>query len=189
MGGSERAMSKNIRSGISASALIRRGLRQPSHGLHGRPRATPQHQRPTWVTDLRISSVSELLWHPAVRAVYTNAPSAVVHLVMSLRPSHLVRNLARDDMCARARAIREHRWRHIEHLLFECPGISGLRGSLAVTLRRDDLFKACSGSDHAMALLLATFPSDRTPALVAKAYIVPFLIDPGALGHLPPPGV
>ena len=30
---------KDIRIGISASALVCRGLRQPSHGLHGRPRA------------------------------------------------------------------------------------------------------------------------------------------------------
>ena len=32
----------------------------------------------------------EHLWHPAVRTFYTNAPSAVVNLVMSLRSCHLV---------------------------------------------------------------------------------------------------
>ena len=34
---------KDIRIGISASALACRGLRQPSHGLHGRPRAPARH--------------------------------------------------------------------------------------------------------------------------------------------------
>ena len=56
----------------------------------------------------------------------------------------------------RAHADREHRWRHVEHLLFDCPGISGLGGSLAVNLLRDDLFRACSGSDHATAVFFAT---------------------------------
>lgn len=46
--GSERATCKDIRSGISAPALIRRVLRQPSHGPQGRPCATPQHQCPRW---------------------------------------------------------------------------------------------------------------------------------------------
>ena len=86
----------------------------------------------------------------------------------------------------RAHAIREHRWRHIEHLLFDCAGISGLGGSLAVTLLRVDLF-TCFGSDHARAVLLATFPSDQTPAIAATACIVPFLLDnAAALGGHPP---
>ena len=63
----------------------------------------------------------------------------------------------------RARAIREHRWRHIDHLLFECLDISGLGASLEVTLPRDDLLRKCSGSDLAKAVLLAVFPSDCTP--------------------------
>ena len=46
VGSSERATCKDIRSGISASALMRRGLPQPSHGLHGLPHATAQHQHP-----------------------------------------------------------------------------------------------------------------------------------------------
>ena len=133
-GGSERATCKGIRSGISASALICRGLRQPSQGLHGRPRATPHHQRPRWVADLRNPSAREHLWHPAIRSVYTSAPSAVVHLIMSLRSSHLVGDhlfylgttavastcrICQDRVSAsrpkfgsapRARAIREHRF-------------------------------------------------------------------------------
>ena len=87
----------------------------------------------------------------------------------------------------RAHPIREHGWRHIEHLLFEWPGISGLGGSLAVAFLRDDLFRACSGADHAKALLLAAFPSDRTPVVAATARLVPFLLEPAAaLGRLPP---
>ena len=76
----------------------------------------------------------------------------------------------------RAHADREHRWRHIEHLLFEFPGIMGTGGELAVTLLRDDLFKACFGSAHASAVLLAAFPSDLTPVVAATACLVPFLL-------------
>ena len=50
----------------------------------------------------------------------------------------------------------------------------------------DDLFKACFGSDHASAVLLAAFPSDRTPVVAATACLVPFLLDPAALGRPPP---
>ena len=81
---------KDIRNGISASALVRMGLRQPMHGLHGRPREMAQHRRPRRVADLCNPTARDHLWHPAARAVYTNAPSAVVHLIMSLRSSHLV---------------------------------------------------------------------------------------------------
>ena len=87
----------------------------------------------------------------------------------------------------RAHADREHRWRHIEHLLFECPGILGTGGALAVTPLRDDLFKACFGSEHASAVLLAAFPSDRTPVVAATACLVPFLLDPAAALGRPPP--
>ena len=92
VGASERATCKDIRSGISSLALVRRGLRQSSHGLHGRPRETAQHRRPRWVADLRNPTARDHLWHPAVRSVYTNAPSVFVHLIMSLRSSHLVRD-------------------------------------------------------------------------------------------------
>ena len=85
VGGAKRATCKEIRIGISAAALVRRGLRQPTHGLHGRPRETAQHCRRRWVADLRNPTTREHLWHPAARSVYTNAPSAVVHLIMSLR--------------------------------------------------------------------------------------------------------
>ena len=37
VGGAKRATCKEIRIGVSAAALVRRGLRQPTHGLHGRP--------------------------------------------------------------------------------------------------------------------------------------------------------
>ena len=90
----------------------------------------------------------------------------------------------------RARAIREHRWRHIDHLLFECLDISGLGASLEVTLPRDDLLRKCSGSDLAKAVLLAVFPSGCTPAhnvVEATACLVLFLPDPvAALGRHPP---
>ena len=70
------------------------------------------------------------------------------------------------------------------------PGYLGPGNSLAVSLPRDDLFRACSGSDHATALLLATFPSDRTPVVAATACLVPFLLDPAAaLGRHPPWGM
>ena len=59
--------------------------------------------------------------------------------------------------------------------------------SLAGNLLRDALFRGCSRSDHAHAVLLATFPSDRTPVVAATACLVPFLLDPAAaLGRHPP---
>ena len=213
VGGAKRATCKEIRSGISAAALVRRGLRQPPHGLHGRPRETSQHRRPRWVADLRNPTAKDHLWHSAARSVYTNAPSAGVHLIVSLRSSHLIGDhlfnfgataaVYACSLCQervfpscpnfgsapRAHADREHRWRHIEHLLFECPGILGTGGALEVTLLRDDLFKSCFGSEHASAVLLAAFPSDRTPGVAATACLVPFLLDPAAaLGRPPPPG-
>ena len=48
---------KDIRIGISASALVCRGLRQPSHWLHGRPRAPARRTHVRWVAD--ISNPSE----------------------------------------------------------------------------------------------------------------------------------
>ena len=213
VGGAKRTTCKEIRRGISVAALVRRGLqlRQPTHGLHGRPRETSQHRRPRWVADLRNPTARDHLWHPAARSVYTNASSAVVHLIMSLRSSHLIGGhlfdfgaTAADYACSlcqervfpscpdfgsapRAQADREHRWRHIEHLLFECPGILGTGSTLAVRILRDDLLKACLGSDHASAVLLAAFPSEHTPVVAATACLVPFLLDPAAALGRPPP--
>ena len=50
VGGSERATCKDIRSGSSASAAVRRGLRQPTHELYGGPCETAQHRRRRYVT-------------------------------------------------------------------------------------------------------------------------------------------
>ena len=193
------------------AALVRRGLRQPTHGLHGRPRETAPHRRPRWLADLRNSIARDHLCHPAARSTCTNALSAVVHLIMLVRSSHVVGEhlfyfgattvASSCSLCqerispacpdfgsaSRAQADREHRWRHIEHLLFECPGILGPGGTLAVKLLRDDHFRACSGSDHASAVLLAVLPSDRTPVVAATACLVPFLLDPAAALGRPPP--
>ena len=57
----------------------------------------------------------------------------------------------------------------MEHLLFECPFASGLGSSMAITILRDDLFRVCSGSDHAEAGLLAAFPSSHAPVVPATA--------------------
>ena len=57
----------------------------------------------------------------------------------------------------------------------------------AITLRRDDLFRVCSGSDHAEAAVLAAFLTSRIPAVAAMACVVPFLHDPAAaLVRMPP---
>ena len=87
----------------------------------------------------------------------------------------------------RAQAAREYRWRHIEHLLFECQCIPGLDSSVALALLRDDLFRVFSGSDHAEAVWLPAFPTSRTPVVAATACVVPFLLDPAAaLGRMSP---
>ena len=200
---------KAIRIGISASALVCRGLRQPSHGLHGRPHAPARQIHFRWVASIRNPSACEHIWSTAVRSAYTAASSAVVHPIMSLRSSYLVVDHCLDlgvtavaaacslchnhvfpscpgfDSASRAQAAREHRWCHIEHLLFECQCIPSLDSSVA--LPRDDLFRVCSGSDHAEAVLLATFPTSCIPVVAATACVVPFLIDPAAaLGCMSP---
>ena len=147
---------KDISIGTSASAPTCRGLRQPSHGLHGRPRTQDRHSHARWAGDVRNPSSRENLWHAAVRSAYTTASSAVVHPIMSLRSSHLVGDHSLDfgvtavaEACSfchddvfpsypdvgsapRAQAAREHSWRHIEHLLFECQCIPGLDSSVAL---------------------------------------------------------
>ena len=81
----------------------------------------------------------------------------------------------------------EHRWRHIEHLLFEYQCIPGLDSSVALILLRKDLFRVCSGSDHTEAVLLAAFPASLIPVVAATACVVPFLLDPAAaLGFMSP---
>ena len=62
----------------------------------------------------------------------------------------------------------------------------GLGGSLAFTLLRDDLFRP--SSDHARAVLLATYPSDRTYAVPATACIFPLPLGPAAAQGQHPPG-
>ena len=133
---------KDIRIGISASALVFRGLRQLSHGLHGRPRAPARHTHVRWVTDIRNPSARDHLWSAAARSAHTPASSAVVHQMTSLRSSHLAGDHCLDlgvtavaaacSLChdhvfpscpdvgsaSRAQAAREHRWRHIELFTF-----------------------------------------------------------------------
>ena len=147
---------KNTGIRISASALVCRGLRQPSHGLHGRPRAPARHTHARWVADSRNPSAREHLWSATVRSAYTIPSSAVVHSFLSLRSPRLVGDhcldfgdtalaaacsLCHDHVCPpcpdlgsapRAQATREHRWRHIEHLLFECQCVPSLDSSVAL---------------------------------------------------------
>ena len=54
------------------------------------------------------------------------------------------------------------------------------RQGITVAFLRDDLFRVCSGSDHAEAVLLAAFPAGHVPVVAAKACVVPFLLDPAA---------
>ena len=202
---------KDITIGISASALVYRGLRRPSHGLHGRPRAPARYTQVRWAALICNPSSREHLWCAAVRSAYTTASSAVVHPLMSLRSSHLFGDHCLDfgvtavtaacSLCQdhgfplcpdfgsapRAQAAREHRWRHIEHLLFECQCIPSLDSSVALALLRCDLVRVCSGSDHAEAVLLAAFPTSGIPVVAATACVVLFLLDPAAaLGRMSP---
>ena len=72
---------KDIRIGISASALMCRGLRRQSNGLHGRSRAPARYTQVRWVADVRNPSSREHLWSAAVRSAYTTASSAVVNVM------------------------------------------------------------------------------------------------------------
>ena len=92
--------------------------------------------------------------------------------VLSLSPNF--------DSAPEAQATREHRWRHIKYLLFECLGVLGLGKSIAIALLQDDTFGANAGSAPAEALLPPTFPYARIPVITATACLVPFLPDPAA---------
>ena len=77
----------------------------------------------------------------------------------------------------RAQSAREHRWRHMWHMLFECQVVPGLDSSVALTLLRDDLLRVCSGSDHVEAVSLAAFPSSRIP-IATTTCVGPSLLNP-----------
>ena len=103
----------------------------------------------------------------------------------SLCHDHVFHSCPDFGSAPRAQAAREHRWCHIENLLLKCQCIPGLDSSVALTIRRDDRFRVCSGSDHAEAVLLAAFPSSGVPVVAATACVVPFLLNPAAaLGRM-----
>ena len=105
----------------------------------------------------------------------------------SLCHDHVFHSCPDFGSAPRAQAAREHRWCHIENLLLKCQCIPGLDSSVALTIRRDDRFRVCSGSDHAEAVLLAAFPSSGVPVVAATACVVPFLLNPAAaLGRMSP---
>ena len=86
----------------------------------------------------------------------------------------------------RAHADREHRCRHIEHLLLECRVFWARQARWRLHFSGMTSW-ACLGSAHASAVLLAPFPSDCTPVVAATACLVPFLPDPAATLGRPPP--
>ena len=58
---------------------------------------------------------------------------------------------------------------------------------MEIFLLCDYLFQACSGSEHAEAVLLASFPSGHVPVVAATPRLVPILLDPAAaMGRHPP---
>ena len=121
------------------------------------------------------------------RGHYLDLGVTAVAVACSLCHDHVFPSFPDFDSAPRAQAASEHRWRHIEHLPYECVCIPGLDSSVALTLVRDDLFRVCSGSDHAEAVLLAMFPTSRVPVVAAKACVAPFLLDPAAaLGRMSP---
>ena len=121
---------------------------------------------------------------PCVRRTWSGI--IVLTLVSHLSPLRLVSATitsfppAGFGSAPRAQAAREHRWRHIEHLLFDCQCIPGLDSNVALALLRDDLFRVCSGSDHTEAVLLAAFPTNPVPVVAGTACVVPFLLDAAA---------
>ena len=60
---------------------------------------------------------------------------------------------------ASSQATMELRWSHIDHLLFEFPGVRVLDKQVTITLLRDDHFRTSSGPEHAEAVMLPAFPS------------------------------
>ena len=124
---------KDIRIGISASALVYRALRQPSLGLHGRPRAPARRTHVRWAADIRNPSSREHLWNAAVRSAYTPASPEVVHPIMSLRSSHLVGDHCLDfgDTAVAAACSLCH-----DHVFPSCPDIGSAPRAQAVREHR-----------------------------------------------------
>ena len=202
---------KDIRIGISASVLVYSGLRQPSREVRGRPRAparhTPAGGLQISVTPHRVNTFGAQQSDRSIRlrhrrlctqmcpcVCHTRPGIIALTLGLQLPPQRVVSATIMSSPQVRIlvlllglKRLGEHRWRHIEHLLFEYPCIPGLGSSVAVTLLRDDLFRVCFGSDHAEAVLLAAFSTGRTPAVAATACVVPFLLAPApALGRMSP---
>ena len=157
--------------------------------LHGRRRAIVRHRLSGWVAELRDHSAREHLrgtlpsgqlipMRP--RRLFTwlchcgrRILLEIILLTLDLRllPLHVVSARTAVSPCIpilvcseSAQGSKEHRWRHIERLLFEYPGISGLGGSPYPC--PDVLLRTCAGSDPAKAVFFATVSSDR--ALVRK---------------------
>ena len=146
MGGSAHRLAIHMPGGLEISVTPQRGNTSGARRsdwltlLHHRRLCTqlcPCGRR-TWSEVIVLTLGTQLLPQHVFSAIVTSSPSC-------------------PDIgsAPKARAARQHRWRRIQHLLFEFQCVPCLDSSVALTLLRDDLSRVCSGS-------------------------VPFLLDPAA---------
>ena len=132
---------------------------------------------------------------------YTKLPSALAHVFLSLRSSHLVGDhefaygvsgaCPKECHLCRARVYSgaeefgaahavEHRWRHIEHLLLLCPCVASPLppGRTAEAALRHDLLRATAPDAAVRAVVELAFPAGMPDAAAAAVYSLPFLLDP-----------
>ena len=78
----------------------------------------------------------------------------------------------------------EHRWRHVEHLVLECPrvlaAVENELGPLCIDVLRTDLLNAVRDNRAAILAVEAAFPVGGHETPGACVYSVPFLLDPAA---------
>ena len=187
-----------LRAGAHALALLSRGVAASGAVPRGDCRGRTQRLARRAST-CRNPLVRGLLLDAAQQPRYTAASSSVAHVLMCVRSSHLPGDCRYSygsgvwpGVCDRcgcqvydthedfgAHAVVESRWRHVEHLLLECPAaVPACAPALPIHLLRDDLLRAAGDSAAVRSAVLAAFPPGAVDVECAAAVSVPFLLDP-----------
>ena len=199
-GGPATLRNSDARAGITAWARQQRCVGAPVSAVALGPLAGRLRKRPRPPPVLRNPLARGLCLPDSGVAPYTRSPSCVVYPILSLRSSHLPGDYAVRYGDARSPHAcllcecevyeahaglcvadpREHRWRHIEHLLLSCPCVHPPEVCRGASCLRSDLLRAVDGDVAARAVVDRAFPATPDCDGVLTACTVPFLLDPAA---------